>query len=52
MKNITSGSLTDEQKENLQRYVVVSIFQAKTLDLVKKVVLGENTKATPQVPKV
>lgn len=48
MKNITSGSLTDEQKENLERYVVVSIFQAKTLDLVKKSVVDNQPQTKLQ----
>ena len=38
LKNVKSDNLSNEQKADLEAYVAVSIFQAKTLDLVKKTV--------------
>lgn len=38
MKGVTETNLSQEQKEDLERYIALSIFQAKTLDLVKKAV--------------
>ena len=38
LKNVKSDNLSDQQKADLEAYVAVSIFQAKTLDLVKKTV--------------
>ena len=38
LKNVKQDGLSSEQKKDLESYIVVSIFQAKTLDLVKKTV--------------
>lgn len=38
LKGVGEANLTDEQKTDMERYVTLSIFQAKTLDLVKKAV--------------
>ena len=38
MANVNSTKLSDEQKHDLENYMVMSIFQAKTLDLIKKAV--------------
>lgn len=38
MKGVNQAGLSPEQKQDLERYVTLSIFQAKTLDLVKKAV--------------
>lgn len=40
MANINSTKLSEEQKHDLENYLVISIFQAKTLDLIKKAVAG------------
>ena len=37
-KNVNETNLSADQKEDLERYLALSIFQAKTLDLVKKAV--------------
>lgn len=36
LKGVNETNLTADQKADLERYLVISIFQAKTLDLVKK----------------
>ncbi|MCR4324280.1 MAG: hypothetical protein NUV69_01185 [Candidatus Curtissbacteria bacterium] len=38
LRGVGEANLTDEQKADMERYVTLSIFQAKTLDLVKKAV--------------
>ena len=38
LKGVNATNLTEDQKRDLERYLAVSIFQAKTLDLVKKAV--------------
>jgi len=38
LKGVNQTSLSDDQRKDLERYLAVSIFQAKTLDLVKKAV--------------
>ena len=38
LKGVSETNLSDEQKKDLERYLAFSIFQAKTLDLVKKAV--------------
>ena len=38
MANVNNTKLSDEQKHDLENYMVMSIFQAKTLDLIKKAV--------------
>ncbi len=38
LKNVKADNLSDEQRKDLEAYVAVSIFQAKTLDLVKKTI--------------
>jgi len=38
LKGVNQTSLSDEQRKDLERYLAFSIFQAKTLDLVKKAV--------------
>jgi len=38
LKNVNQADLKDDQKRDLENYLTVSIFQAKTLDLVKKAV--------------
>lgn len=38
LKNISQTNLTAEQKEEVERYIAVSLFKAKTLDLVKTTV--------------
>lgn len=38
MKDVKQTNLSDQQKEDLERYLAYSIFQVKTLDLVKKTV--------------
>lgn len=38
LKNVKQDNLSQEQRKDLEAYVAVSIFQAKTLDLVKKTV--------------
>src|SRR3990167_2005340 len=40
LKNTNRTNLTEEQKRSLENYIAFSIFQAKTLDLVKKTVSG------------
>lgn len=35
LKNISQTNLTAEQKEEVERYIAISLFKAKTLDLVK-----------------
>src|SRR3990167_8738338 len=40
LKNTNQTNLTEEQKKSLENYIAFSIFQAKTLDLVKKTVSG------------
>lgn len=37
-KGVDESKLSEQQKVDLQQYIAVSLFQAKTLDLVKKVV--------------
>ena len=37
-KGVNVTNLTEDQKKDLERYLAVSIFQAKTLDLVKKTI--------------
>ncbi|OGD85982.1 hypothetical protein A2696_02190 [Candidatus Curtissbacteria bacterium RIFCSPHIGHO2_01_FULL_41_13] len=36
LKNINQADLKEDQKKDLEQYLAVSLFQAKTLDLVKK----------------
>src|SRR3989344_4768527 len=38
LKGVNVTNLSEDQKKDLERYLAVSIFQAKTLDLVKKAV--------------
>lgn len=38
IKGVGEQNLTPDQKQDLERYIALSIFQAKTLDLVKKAV--------------
>ena len=38
LQNTNQANLTEEQKRSLENYIAFSIFQAKTLDLVKKTV--------------
>lgn len=38
LKGVNETNLSADQKEDLERYLALSIFQAKTLDLVKKAV--------------
>ena len=38
LKGVNQTNLSEEQKKDLEKYISVSIFQAKTLDLVKKTV--------------
>ncbi|HSX18831.1 MAG TPA: trigger factor [Candidatus Saccharimonadales bacterium] len=38
MKAVTEKNLSADQKADLERYIALSIFQAKTLDLVKKTI--------------
>lgn len=38
LKGVNQTNLSDREKKDLENYVVFSIFQAKTLDLVKKIV--------------
>jgi len=40
MQNTNQANLTEEQKRSLENYIAFSIFQAKTLDFVKKTVSG------------
>ena len=40
LQNTNQTNLTEEQKKSLENYIAFSIFQAKTLDLVKKTVSG------------
>ena len=40
LQNTNRTNLTEEQKKSLENYIAFSIFQAKTLDLVKKTVSG------------
>lgn len=40
MRNVNAENTSAEQKEDLKNYLRVSIYQAKTLDLVKKAVAG------------
>ena len=43
-KGVNQTDLTPEQKVDMERYLAVSIFQAKTLDLVKKTVTTTPSK--------
>ena len=38
LKGVNATNLSEDQKKDLEKYLAVSIFQAKTLDLVKKAV--------------
>jgi trigger factor len=38
LASVNQTNLSDEQKRDLQKYLAFSIFQAKTLDLIKKIV--------------
>ncbi|MBI2594194.1 hypothetical protein HYW39_00690 [Candidatus Curtissbacteria bacterium] len=38
LKSVAKTDISEQQKSDLERYIAVSIFQAKTLDLVKKTV--------------
>ena len=38
MKGVGEQKLTDEQKKDLENYVAYNIFQAKTIDLIKKTI--------------
>ena len=38
LKSVNQADLSVEQKKDLRQYISVSIFQSKTLDLVKKAV--------------
>ena len=38
LKGVSETNLSEEQRKDLERYLAFSIFQAKTLDLVKKTV--------------
>lgn len=38
MKGVTQTNISAEQRQDLERYIALSIFQAKTLDLVKKAI--------------
>ena len=40
LQNTNRTNLTEEQKRSLENYIAFSIFQAKTLDLVKKTVIA------------
>jgi len=40
LAGVTETNLSAEQKEDMERYVVFSIFQAKTMDLVKRMMIG------------
>jgi|SRR3989344_3718952 len=40
MKGVGQTNLSADQRQDLERYVVLSIFQAKTLDLVKKAIVA------------
>jgi trigger factor len=55
MAGVNQQNFSAEQKRDLENYLVVSIFQAKTLELVKKAIAGEVTPATevktPEIPK-
>lgn len=42
LKNTNQTNLTEEQKRSLENYIAFSIFQAKTLDLVKKSVSNQH----------
>ena len=44
LQNTNQTNLTDEQKRSLESYIAFSIFQTKTLDLVKKTVSGSLAK--------
>src|SRR3990167_9592738 len=44
LQNTNQANLTEEQKKSLENYIAFSIFQAKTLDLVKKTVSGSLAK--------
>lgn len=51
---VNQQNLSADQKRDLENYLVVSIFQAKTLELVKKAIAGEKpTEAakSPETPK-
>lgn len=55
MAGVNQQNFSAEQKRDLENYLVVSIFQAKTLELVKKAIVGEAPPAketkTPETPK-
>ena len=40
LKGVSETNLSQDQKADLERYIALSIFQAKTLNLVKKTVTG------------
>lgn len=48
MKGINQTATSPEQKQDMERYVALSIFQAKTLDLVKKTITAETSPSKPQ----
>lgn len=45
LAGVNQTSLSADQKRDLENYLVVSIFQAKTLDLVKKTIAAESDVA-------
>lgn len=50
LSGVDHSSFSAEQKRDLENYLVFSIFQAKTLDLVKKTIVGETSPKT-DIPK-
>ena len=40
MKGVTETNLSQDQRADLERYIALSIFQAKTMDLVKKTLVS------------
>lgn len=45
LAGVNQTNMSADQKRDLENYLVVSIFQAKTLDLVKKAIAGEAVPA-------
>ena len=53
LAGVNQTNMSTEQKRDLENYLVVSIFQAKTLELVKKAIAGGNLVESkpPETPK-